>query len=400
MKTKRLDKKVIQTLEPKEKRYEVRDSEVKGLALRVNPNGTMAWVLIRWIDGRMIRHRIAAYPEMSVKNARSRGRILNGEIELGRNPAKERRAARAEMTLAELWEQYLEHSKTFKKSWRNDELQFNKHLAKWKSRKISEIRRVDVAKLMARIGKLKGRAGGPVAANRVKALLSSMYSWAEERGVELINPTRKVRSFSETPRDRYLSPEEVKDLWEALENDKDQNTTADIVRLLLLTGQRSANVRKMRWDEIDLKRSVWVIPADQAKSGKEIRAPLAPEVVNILKARRSPEVWVFPAKRSAGPVRSFRHGFDRLMDAAGIQDFTPHDLRRTFATWMSASGIGIEVVGAALGHAPQGLTGQVYAHVQLPAVKQAVERTVRAILAATQGTGSVVQFPAEIGRGS
>jgi len=392
--TKRFTKTVVQSLNPKEKLYEVRDSEVRGLTLRVTPTGVKTWVLVRWVRPNTERIKIGRWPDVSVKGARDAARVLIGRMAAGDNPADQRRAARAESTLDELWVGYLErHAKPNKRSWRNDELQYKKHLRRWGNRRLSEIRRSDVARMMDRIGKLKGRAGGPVAANRVRALLGSMYSWAERGGAEVANPTRGVRPFKETPRRRYLSGDEIRDLWRALRDDPDQRV-ADVVRLLLLIGQRSSNVLGMRQAEFDLRRKVWTIPADQIKSGRDLRVPLSPKVVEILRGRKSRGTWLFPSNCKGGHLRDMRQSFARILKRAQLLDVTPHDLRRTFATWMTATGAGLEVTAAALGHAPIGLTDTVYSHVQIETVRGAVERTVRAILSAAEGeNGVLVSFP-------
>ena len=148
------------------------DSATRGLALAVSPAGKKTFILYRKIGGRPERVSIGPWPDLTIDQARDRAAELNGLIARGENPAAKRRIVREEMTLGELFSTYLEHhAKPHKKSWLDDQEAFNLHLADWKLRKISEIRRMDVVTLHSRIG---NRA--PYAANRVIAL-AALYVW-------------------------------------------------------------------------------------------------------------------------------------------------------------------------------------------------------------------------------
>ena len=394
--TKRFTKAVVQSLNPREKLYEVRDSEVRGLTLRVTPTGVKTWVLVRWVRPNTERIKIGRWPDLSIKAARDAARVLIGRIATGDKPADQRRAARAESTLGELWVAYLQkHARPNKRSWRNDELQYQKHLQGWERRRLSSITRRDVTRLRDQITAKDRPKGGPIAGNRVLALLSSMWGWAvREQDLQLPNPCYAVKREREVPRDRYLTAPELPSFLRGVREYK-LASVRDAVLLLLFTGQRKATVLGLRWADVDLKHRLWTIPAADAKAGRAIEVPLVPEVVEILRRRRA--VTKGKATAFSFPASGIRHHFEKLVAVAELQHgLTPHDLRRTLATWMIQTGAGMEVVGKLLGHAPQGITATVYAHVNTDQVRRALERTVRAMLAAADATeeeAKVVKFP-------
>ena len=151
----------IKNLEATGRQYSVKDSEMRGLFLLVSPRGAKTFYVYRRIDGSPERVRLGPWPDLKVKKARRKAEIINGRIADGDNPADLARAAREEMTVGELWDRYLRlHAKPHKKSWRNDELQFNKHLEKWKQRRLTDISRQRVARLHASIAaKTKPKVG-------------------------------------------------------------------------------------------------------------------------------------------------------------------------------------------------------------------------------------------------
>ena len=159
------------------------------------------------------------------------------------------------------------HAKPYKKTWADDEGMFNKHLHSWKIHKISDIRRMDVVTLHARIG-----SKSAVLPNRVVELLSSMFNKAIEWGWEGENPATKIKAFREKKRERFLQPEELPAFFEALNKELNQ-TIRDYILIALLTGARRANVQAMRWEEINWQSGTWRI--EETKSGEAVTVALA-----------------------------------------------------------------------------------------------------------------------------
>lgn len=389
-------------LAPGEKRYDVYDDEtgpggVRGLVVTVQPSGVRTWYLIRKIRGRVERVRIGRVEDLDPEKARKKAAKINAQVVDGRSPAAERRAVRAEMTLAELWALFQVRRAT-KRSLPTDTRRY-KHLAGLANRKVSAISHADVSALLARITS----SSGPIAANRVRALLHSIFAVGIEAGLAIPNPVQGTARNAEHSKSRYLEPDELRRFWRAVLAEPEDDTRV-FLQLALLTAARGSTVASARWSDIDLKSAVWHVPPESMKAGKPLDLPLAKRAVEILQERADAAgdgaEWVFHSSRNeSGHLASVpREGWARVIGAAGIAGVTPHDLRRTHATYGLAAGIPIEVLGKALGHTPIGGVTAIYAQADLALVRLAVERTVAAILKVaeapdTEDAGKVLAFP-------
>lgn len=382
-------KRGIERLQPGDRRRTFYDTRAAGLSLRVSPTGHKAFYVARRMEGRFRRVKVGDFPGVTIEQARKLASRMAGQVADGKNPAEARRVARDAMTFGDLFNRYLTvHAKRHKRTWAEDERQYDRHLKRWASRRLDQIKRQDVEALHGRIGNT-----APVAANRVLALLSKVYSVAGGMGYAGDNPAKGVQRFGEQARERFLDENELPRFLAAVEAD-DSDTFRDYFHLLLFTGQRRENVASVRWDEIDLKRRVWTIPAAKFKTGQAVDIPLVPQAVAILESRRdagpdTPSEHVFPSRRSDAKVPHLaepKGAFSRVCKAAGIRDLRLHDLRRTVASWATMQGVPYPVVARMVGHKVQGVTG-IYARFDLSAVRDGFERTVNAMLDATASEG-------------
>jgi integrase len=362
------------------------DTMTRGLALAVSPAGKKVFILYRKVEGRPERITIGPFPDLTIEQARNRAAELNGLIARGENPASNRRIVREEMTLGELFTTYLEHhAKPHKKSWRHDQELFNLHLSGWKLRKISEIRRMDVVTLHARIGK-----SAPYQANRVVALLRCMFGKSGEWGWKGDNPATKIKPFKEHKRERFLQPEEVPNFFQAL-GDEPNETARDFFFLCLLTGARRSNVAAMRWEEINFPAASWTIPASSSKSGDAVTVALSVTAMGILENRKvsSGSEWVFPGAGKTGHIIEPRHAWKRILKLAGIAGLRIHDLRRTLGSWQAATGASLPIIGKSLGHKSLSATA-VYARLNLDPVRESVNKATDALLLAAKGPAKLL----------
>jgi integrase len=227
-------------------------------------------------------------------------------------------------------------------------------------------------------------------ANRAIAVLSKLCAWCEVKRYRPTgsNPCRGLEKYSEDPRRRYLTPNELKRVGAALRIGARYRRLSPAaiasIRLLVLTGARVSEILSLKWSHVDLAAGVLRLP-DSKTGAKEILLNAA--ALDVLKRwprwARSPDV--FP-----GEGRGDRKGAHRvnLTDAwawmrrrAKVPDVRLHDLRHSFASVAVSSGQTLPIVGALLGHT-QAQTTQRYAHLLDDPLRAASEATAASIVAA------------------
>jgi integrase len=355
------------------------DTGCPGLCLRVSCGGSRTFVRYGKIGGRPTRVFLGHFPEMSVEQARKACRAVGGDIAKGLDPHAQRLAKRREHTLQGLWEHWLEvHAKPHKRSWKEDQRQYEVFLKPWGSRQLSSIHKTDVQALHAKIG----RENGPYAANRMLALLGAMYAKAPDIGFTGDNPTKGIVKFKEEPRDRFLQGDEVGQFFQALAQAPDPYP--DFFALCLLTGARRGNVQAMRWADLNLDSGLWRIDATEAKAGEVIVVPLLPQAVEILRRRheaRNGSEYVFPSRGRTGHLVEVKRAWQGILARAGLSDLRVHDLRRSIGSWMAIQGASLLMIGKALGHRELRSTA-IYARLSTDPVRGAMTAGAEAMLAA------------------
>ena len=154
------------------------DTKEKGLTMAVTPAGTKSFYLYKRIDGKPERLLLGRFPDISIENARKAAMAAKGEIAVGQNPQKAKRAIRDEMTFAALFTEYMEkYSKVHKKSWAYDEREVNKFLKHWFKRKISSIEKSEVERLHAKLGKENGIYQANRLLERIRSIFNKAIDW-------------------------------------------------------------------------------------------------------------------------------------------------------------------------------------------------------------------------------
>ncbi len=370
---------LVDLMPPEAGRNYVYDDRVAGLCLCVTSTGSKTFYVYRKINGKPQRIRIGTFPDVTIETARDVARKHIGHIAEGYDPQEERVAARKRPLLHALWKHWLEtHAKLHKRTWKDDERQYEKYLGEFHNRRLDTIKTAEVAEWHGRMG----QDHGPVQANRTLALLATLFNAADRVGFEGRNPCNGVKRFKEESRERFLLPTEMTAFFSALAMEPDP--WKDFFMLCLFTGVRRGNVASARWKDIDLDGGTWRIPANEAKAGKAILVPLVEPAVNLLLGRKAlvgDSEWVFPSPKNGGHVIEPKRAWARVLKRAGIEGLRPHDLRRSLGSWAAASGTSIAIIGAALGHKTLRST-QVYSRLQLDVVRDAVTKTTAAMLEA------------------
>jgi integrase len=315
---------------------------------------------------------------MTVEQARRACQIKSGDAAEGKDLQAARQAARHEHTAAGLFSYWLEtHAKQHKRTWQEDQRQYNTFLKPWANRKLSLIKKTEVQALHARVGEQNGR----YAANRLLALLRALFNKASDMGFVGQNPTTGVKKFVEEKRDRFLHGDELPAFFASL-NAEPKDTLRDFFFLALLIGARKNNVLTMRWQDVSLEMGLWRIP--ETKSGEVVVVPLSSPALAILERRyraRGDSPWVFPSSGKTGHLVEPKSAWKRILDRAGLQDVRIHDLRRSLGSWQAMTGSSLPIIGKSLGH-KQAATTMIYARLQVDPVRESVETAATAMLEA------------------
>lgn len=335
---------------------EIPDGGCRGLMLRLSPRGEKVWAVRVVVNKQRQYQTIGAYPAVTLAEARKRvAEYISAARESISPESLDAKKRAKSMSLTEAHHEYVEavrsslHTRTVQAKL----AMFRDHIAPIAgNRLLRKIRRADIVEVVESVR----RKGFPTQGNRVLSEFMALLHWAEEHewidGVPTVR--RKTVGTRERPRDRTLSDNELKELWKI--SGQIGELSGDLLRLILLTGQRRDDVRLMVWEEIDLNTATWVIPGARYKTGVDHVVPLSTGATDILKRRLGEEArgFVLPGRAQGQPFAGQASLMRRVrtkMDAT----FTLHDLRRTCRTRMSRLGVDERTAEAVLGHLPSGI---------------------------------------------
>jgi len=261
-------------------------------------------------------------------------------------------------------------------------------IPKYGSKKAQELTRADMAKLHL------GMKHAPYQANRLLAVVGSMYSFGDKHGLtpEDFNPARKIERFPETSRERFLTTEELEKLGQVfreLEESGRFGTGIQALMFLLLTGARLNEVLKLKWSYVDLERGLLLLP--DSKTGKKAitlnsaSAAILGELRNKADVKNNGE-YVFYGVDPEIPRSDLKKPWAAVTEAAGLNGLRIHDLRHSFASVGAGAGLGLPIVGKLLGHT-QASTTQRYAHLDVDPLRRAADAIGTAIMTALDSKG-------------
>lgn len=262
------------------------------------------------------------------------------------------------MKLSKFADYYLEHhALPHKKTWKQDYRRLHSAiLPKLGGKNLARITFQDVQKLHT---ELSLRA--PYEANRVLALLRTMFTLALRCGYIASNSASGIRLNRERKRERWLSREELERLADVLRTERNA-VHAKAIWLYLLTGMRKSELLKLSWNDVYDNH----LELRDTKNGSTHRLPLSAPAKQILDSLPRRSMKVFPSL-------NIRRVWQRVRVRAGIADVRLHDLRRTVGSWLVQDGASLHLVGKVLNH-KCGQTTQVYAHFHQDNVDAALTR--------------------------
>jgi integrase len=360
----KLTKRFIESIKTPESGYKLYwDDELKGFGVKVTQGGIITFVCFyRNKRGQQRRIAFGRYGVMTALEARPQARSLLGRVASGEDPAGERKHARGEATFGVLAQEYIERRANEKKSGREDTRIIARDLLKpWGNLLAKEIRRRDVIEL---VDEIKDR-GAPIMANRTLAVIRRVFNFGINRDIVESNPTVLVKApGKETRRERALNAEEIKQLWERLGNMQGAGSLVRAaIQLILITGQRSGEILSMEWNEIDFDSATWEIPSTKTKNVQPHRVPLSSMALKIISGLPKQASYVFPSRIGTSidetrPMKSgaLAHAIRKNRELLGLEQFCPHDLRRTCASGLASVGVERFIISRILNHTERNVT--------------------------------------------
>jgi integrase len=356
----------VSTIKPdKARTVVVWDEKQRGLALAVQPTGSKSWKVVYSCHGRPRWYNLGNANAIGLGDARRLANRVMLQVAEGVDPQAERMAERGRGTFEELAARYREeYAKKRNKSWKQaDALVRRWLLPRWGKLQAQAITRADVRKTVARIT-------APVLANQVLAAASAIFSWAMKQDIIIANPCRGVERNPTTSRERVLSDSEIPLLWAEF---------SLALKLILLTGQRPGEVSHMRPEHI--RDGWWTLP------GKPVPELNWPGTKN----GQTHNVWLAPAVQEMLPqfFTSQRARLDEVMRGIctklGVERATPHDLRRTFSSKVTALGFGRDAMNRVTNHKEGGIADVYDRHKYAEENERIFDSIARHILALAEG---------------
>jgi len=378
----------VNSIHPKDKPFEIRDTRLKGLLLRVQPSGVTTYY-VEYKRGKRVK--IGRGDAISPDEARDLAKNILAGFYKGEDPAEKKRKGK--------FETYLEFLEKEYKPWlasnlRTSEATFD-NLYRFKD--FHGLKLQEITPLLMEKWRLKRKKEGIKSSsinrqmNDLRACLNRAMQW----GLLEENPFDKVKPFrvDSSPKVRFLSTEEeirirkqldkreshLKDgresanHWRAergysLYGNLKEQSFADYLKpavlLSLNTGLRRGELFDLKWSEVNLEQNILTVEAETTKTGSTRHIPLNEEAARILAQWKNQSgiksQYVFSGK-SGLPFQNLRKSWVAVLKSAQIDNFRWHDLRHTFASKLVMAGVDLNTVRELLGHSDYKMTLR-YAH--------------------------------------
>jgi integrase len=352
----------IKALKPRAARYMVSDG--RGLSLDILPSGKMTWVYRYFLDGKYGKVTLGRYPDLSLKAARGRRDELAAQVASGKNPALEAKARRAgassDPTVRGFGERYFKEQVL--KRWK-DPKTIRRYLENeiyptLGEKPLKDVNALDVQALVYR----KRDKGQVAAAIQLRMVLKQIFDYAIETRLLTINPAAMVATRfigKARKRARVLTPKEIRLYLHTIYKSNIRRQFKLALHIILLTLSRKSELLLARWEHVNFEAREWLIPEQNAKTGKPHIVYLSTQVAAMfreLKALAGDSALVMPGRGSL--TRPFaKTALNKALEGLtfDMDPLTIHDLRRTGATLLTEHGFNRDVIEKALSHEAQGI---------------------------------------------
>ncbi len=369
----RLTNNTIEKAKPRETPYELRDTKLVGLVVRVQPTGKKTYYC-QYKRG--ARVRLGVFPSLSVKDAHTKALKVFSDFHSGKDPRKPKQEA----ARIEKFEEFLKlhYFPWVDVNHKNPKDTRNRLLAECGH--FSKFRFTEITPLSVDKWRLRKIANGnsPHTANKCFAYLRAALSKADEWGIHSPNPIAKMKKIktAKSLRVRYLTSDEEVRLRLSLKERESVISSKNLsyypfkdhlmpmVLISLNTGMRRGELFSLKWEHVDFELKQVSITAENAKSRKFRHIPLNTEALetfkNLFGAGIESQKYVFH-KNDNKPFKDVKSAWASLVKEANISNFRWHDMRHHFASRLAMAGIDLNTVRELLGHSSYEMTLR-YAH--------------------------------------
>jgi site-specific recombinase XerD len=408
----KLTKRAVDALAVRERPYDVRDEDLRGFLVRVEPSGRKSFFLDYRLRAKRNRYRIGVYPNLSAEGARGIAQAISGDVARGTDPQARRKAEREQTARERLstlrafldgryepWARTHLKSATFQLSRLRSDFaeQLDQPLLAFNPFMVESMRQ-------------RWRKGGmlPRSINRDIQRLQSVLARAVDWGVIDQHPLKGLKPMKadKTGRVRFLTTQEEAALRKALADREERLREArrrfntwriargkkplperegdlldhirPLVLLALNTGLRRGELLGLTWSSVNLSAKLLTVTAATAKSGHTRRVPLNVEALATLTAwyerqcKPKGDALVFPGDEGKRMTR-IDTAWGTLMKTAGLKNFRLHDCRHHFASRLVQAGVDLYTVKELLGHSEIAMTEK-YSHLAPDNLRAAVEK--------------------------
>lgn len=363
--------------------------EGRSLILSLSYRDTRSWSVLFYDKSKPRRKKLGEFPRMKTTDARKAAREFDVDKEVAST-----KAGTFEEVAKKWFKQHVEGNGL------RSAKEIRRHLDRyvldeWAGERFTEIRRGQVNELLDEIAKR-----GHSQADAVLATIRSIMTWYESRDEDYTSPIvkgmrRDNRKPDERTRDRVLSDDEIRSVWEAC--DKVNASFGAIIKLCLLTGQRREKIATMKWADID-DDGVWTISSAAREKGNAVKIKLPHIAIDILDdlPRFALNPFVFAAARSK--QRHFNAWSQRKAELdeqlpPDMPAWVIHDLRRTCRTLMARVGILDHIAELTIGHKQKGVAKIYNRHQYEQEKAAALRRVATEIDQILEPKNEIIQFP-------
>ena len=366
-----------------------------GLYLRARPSGNKTWLYRYKLDNKQKWLELGTYPTLPLSSARLEAQKAKAQRKDGEDPVSTKKQLKvsriaenarleARISVTELFDRW---EKLELCNHKNKGVEIRRMFEKDVLPAIGALPVEDVKK--ANISKIVDailERGVDRTAKMILALMRQMFRFAQDRDIIEVDPTATIRKSKigklDMPRDRYLSEAEIKELHQKIPAANINISTQAAIYIALSTGCRIGELLKAQWKDVDLETNTWLIPAENSKNGLAMTiflSAFASKQFKLLKSLGQSTLWCYPNRDENSHVCEktiAKQVYDRQLQddrkpmknrskhavalTLSCGKWTPHDLRRTAATLMTALGVLPDIADKCLNHKDQKRMQRIY----------------------------------------